>query len=57
MRAELGPEALIFDEVDQRRQHRYRSFEGGDVLVLSPEVVMIGCSEQRRRRLLGRNGG
>ncbi len=57
MRAELGPEALIFDEDDQRRHHRYRSLEGGDVLVLSPEVVMIGCSEQRRRRLLGRNGG
>lgn len=42
-----GPEgrtALSFDADDSRRGRPYRSLEGGDLLVISPSVVMIGCS-------------
>lgn len=42
-----APEAgvpLSFEADDSRRGTSFRSLEGGDVLVLSPHVVMIGCS-------------
>ncbi|MCA9656255.1 MAG: hypothetical protein H6712_21160 [Myxococcales bacterium] len=35
---------LLFEADDSRRGTPYRSLEGGDLLVLSPHVVMIGCS-------------
>jgi len=42
-----APEAgvpLSFEADDSRRSTAYRSLEGGDLLVISPHVVMIGCS-------------
>ena len=41
---------LLFDDYDLQRNQAYRSLEGGNVLVLSPEVLMIGCSERRANR-------
>ncbi|MEX1368874.1 MAG: arginine deiminase family protein [Nannocystaceae bacterium] len=35
---------LLFEADDSQRGTAYRSLEGGDLLVLSPHVVMIGCS-------------
>ena len=35
---------LCFDGDAARRSDRFQSIEGGDVLVLSPSVLMIGCS-------------
>ncbi|MEM7159553.1 MAG: arginine deiminase family protein [Myxococcota bacterium] len=42
-----APEAgarLSFDDDDSHRGAPYRSLEGGDLLVISPHVVLIGCS-------------
>src|SRR5690606_7626271 len=46
LRRHFGAETVIFEEDDAHRHPRYRSVEGGDVLVLSPAVVFIGCSER-----------
>jgi arginine deiminase len=54
LRNELGKQALIFDEDDDERSAVYRSLEGGDVLVLSPEVLMIGCSERTTAQTIER---
>ncbi len=35
---------LSFEGDDSQRGGPYRSLEGGDLLVISPQVVMIGCS-------------
>jgi arginine deiminase len=35
---------ISFDGDDAARSDRFHSIEGGDVLVLSPSVLMIGCS-------------
>jgi arginine deiminase len=37
---------LLFAEDDEHRHRSFRSIEGGDVLVLSPEVLLVGCSER-----------
>jgi arginine deiminase len=37
---------LEFAEDDVVRDAAFRSLEGGDVLVLSPKILMIGCSER-----------
>jgi arginine deiminase len=37
---------LEFAEDDVARDAAFRSLEGGDVLVLSPRTLMIGCSER-----------
>ncbi len=42
-----APEAgtpLCFESDDSRRGSSYRSLEGGDLLVISPQVVLVGCS-------------
>ena len=54
LRDELGDGALIFDDDDRARSPVYRSLEGGDVLVLSPEVLMIGCSERTTAQTIER---
>lgn len=38
--------AFLFDDPDWHRNPAYRALEGGDVMVLSDEVVLIGCSER-----------
>jgi arginine deiminase len=45
---------LLFDDYDLQRSQDYRSIEGGDVLVLSPEVLMIGCSERTSAQTIER---
>lgn len=37
---------LLFDEPDLHRCRFYRQLEGGDVLVLSPTTLAIGCSQR-----------
>jgi len=37
---------LEFAEDDASRDAQFRSLEGGDVLVLSPKTLMIGCSDR-----------
>ena len=37
---------LLFQQDDRHRHQSFRTLEGGDLLVLSPEVVMVGCSER-----------
>lgn len=45
---------LSFDDDDARRGSRFRSLEGGDVLVLSPSAVMIGCSQRTTAQTIQR---
>jgi arginine deiminase len=45
---------LCFHEDDSRRGSRFRSLEGGDVLVLSPAAVMIGCSQRTTAQTIQR---
>jgi arginine deiminase len=45
---------LCFDADDSRRGSRFRSLEGGDVLVLSPTAVMIGCSQRTTAQTIQR---
>ncbi len=42
----LPKERLLFEMVDMHMHPAYRRLEGGDVLVLSEEVLFIGCSER-----------
>jgi arginine deiminase len=44
--APLASAPLEFAEDDVARDAAFRSLEGGDVLVLSPRTLMIGCSER-----------
>ncbi|MEM9692827.1 MAG: arginine deiminase family protein, partial [Myxococcota bacterium] len=37
---------LLFGGIDARRDAPHLRLEGGDVLVLSPQVVVIGCSQR-----------
>ena len=39
---------------DLSAHHEHRTLEGGDVLVLSPEVVLIGCSERTSAQAIER---
>jgi arginine deiminase len=45
---------LCFDGDDASRGSRFRSLEGGDVLVLSPTAVMIGCSQRTTAQTIQR---
>jgi len=49
-----GEGTLLFDDYDLQRNQSYRSLEGGDVLVLSPNVLMIGCSERTSAQTIER---
>ena len=40
------PAPLLFETPDWDRHPSLRNLEGGDVLVLSPEMMLIGCSER-----------
>jgi len=44
----LDSPRFCFDDEDARRGAPYRSLEGGDVLVISDETLLIGCSERTR---------
>lgn len=48
------PPPLCFHEVEHARNPAYRAIEGGDVLVLSPKLVLIGCSERTRPETIER---
>ncbi|MCX4247237.1 arginine deiminase [Paraliomyxa miuraensis] len=45
---------LCFESDDSSRAARFRSLEGGDVLVLSPSAVMIGCSQRTTAQTIQR---
>lgn len=45
---------LCFEADDSNRGSRFRSLEGGDVLVLSPSAVMIGCSQRTTAQTIQR---
>jgi arginine deiminase len=45
---------LLFDDDDAHRHAAYRSLEGGDVMVLSPRVIMIGCSQRTSAQTIER---
>lgn len=52
-----APEAgapMSFAGDDSRRSERFRKLEGGDVLVLSPRALMIGCSMRTSAQTLER---
>ncbi len=44
----LDQPRFCFDDDDAGRGAPYRSLEGGDVLVVSEETLLIGCSERTR---------
>lgn len=48
------PLKLYFAEDDRHREQRFRSVEGGDVLVLSEQALMIGCSERTSAQTIER---
>jgi len=48
------PPGLLFDAPDWTRNPAYRSIEGGDVLIISPQMVMIGCSERTQPQTIER---
>lgn len=54
LRQHLGADRIAFDDDDAHRNPRYRKFEGGDLLVLSPEVLMVGCSERTTAQTIER---
>ncbi len=45
---------LLFGTDDAKRHPSYRCLEGGDVLVLSPELLLIGCSERSSAQTIER---
>jgi arginine deiminase len=45
---------LLLTEDDGHRGPAYRSLEGGDVLVLSPEVLLVGCSQRTQAQSVER---
>jgi arginine deiminase len=45
---------LCFDQMSDPRANPYRRIEGGDVLVLSPEVLFIGCSQRTSAQTIER---
>ncbi len=45
---------FLFDQNDHARHPVFRSIEGGDLLVLSDEVLLIGCSERTRPETIER---
>ncbi len=50
----LGEPKLCFDAPDDQRPPFYRRVEGGDVLVLSRQVLFIGCSQRTSAQTLER---
>jgi len=42
----VTPPRLLFDEGAVSRHRRHERLEGGDVLVIAPEVLVIGCSQR-----------
>lgn len=50
----FAPGTLLFQGHDRDRAPQYRALEGGDVLVLSPEALMIGCSERTSAQTIER---
>ncbi len=48
------PQTLLFAGYDLDRNRRYRALEGGDVLVLSREALMIGCSQRTSAQTIER---
>lgn len=46
--------ARLLDAADADRGPAYRSLEGGDVMVLSPEVLLVGCSQRTRAETVER---
>ncbi len=55
-RAPKANAPLCFEGDDSGRSTQYRSLEGGDVLVLSPQAVMIGCSLRTTAQTIQRLG-
>ncbi len=45
---------LLFASDDAQRHPSYRCLEGGDVLVLSPKLLLIGCSERSSAQTIER---
>ncbi|MCB9676719.1 MAG: hypothetical protein H6737_16500 [Alphaproteobacteria bacterium] len=45
---------FVFDTPDWSRNPAYRALEGGDVLVISPQILLIGCSERTRPETIER---
>jgi arginine deiminase len=45
---------FLFDTPDHERHADYRALEGGDVIVLSDEVLLIGCSERTQPQTVER---
>src|SRR5688572_9679834 len=40
------PTRMLFSDQDMNRHRSFRKLEGGDVMVLSPTTLLIGCSER-----------
>jgi arginine deiminase len=52
--ADEAPARLLLAAPDWDRHPALRSIEGGDLLVISPEVVLIGCSERTSAQTIER---
>jgi arginine deiminase len=50
----LAASGLLFDDVDRHLHSSLRRLEGGDVMVLSREVLFIGCSERTSAQTIER---
>jgi arginine deiminase len=48
------PTKLVFADRDAARHRPFRKLEGGDVMVLSPTTLLIGCSERTSPQTLER---
>ena len=54
MFGEEAPPPFLFERADWDRHPAFRSLEGGDVLVLSPTTLMVGCSQRTSPQTLQR---
>lgn len=54
LHAEAQAPSLLWGETDFQLHPHLRSVEGGDVLVISDEVVLIGCSERTTAQTIER---
>ena len=52
--AEDAPAPMLLERPDWDLHPRLRAIEGGDVLVISPEVLLIGCSERTSAQTIQR---
>jgi len=48
------PTRMLFTDPDMNRHRSFRKLEGGDVMVLSPTTLLIGCSERTSPQTLER---